>query len=121
VRSESNPKLRSFRNQIGRLRQNTFGLLRPALRTAGVKALTAQNRPSRLRLERNAVGFATLIADNIEALACASALARAAKILPARVPARLATLGVRQSALAVVILFSFRERKSSSTLGTRNL
>lgn len=69
--------------------------LSPALRPAGAKALTAQNRPSGLRLEWNAVGFTTLIAHNIEPLAFASALARATKILPARIPARLAALGMR--------------------------
>jgi hypothetical protein len=91
------------------------------LRAAGAKALTTQNRPSLLRLERNAVGFTTLIAHNIEALAFASALAGAAKILPARIPARLTTLGVRQSALAIIILFSLGKRKGCSTLGTGDL
>jgi len=100
---------------------NVFWVLGAALRAAGAKALTAQNGTSRLRLERNAVGFTALVADNIESLAFASALAGATKILPARVPARLTTLGVRQPALAIVILFSLGKRKGRSTLGTGDL
>ena len=67
------------------------------LSTTGTEALAAQNWPSRLRLERHAVGLAALIANNFEALAfaSASALAGSAKILPARVPARFTTLWVR--------------------------
>jgi hypothetical protein len=88
------------------------------LRTAGAKALAAQNRASRLGLEWNTVGFTTLIAHDIKALAFASALAGATKVLPASVPAGLTTLGVRQPALAIVILFSLGKRKGRSAFGT---
>jgi hypothetical protein len=74
-----------------------------------------------LWFEWHAVRFAALVAYNLEFLAfcpAAAALASAAKILAASVAARLATFGMAQAALAIVILFSLTKGKSSSAFGT---
>jgi hypothetical protein len=98
--------------------------LRAAIRGAtGAKAFAAQNRPARLRFEWHAVRFAALIADDIEPLAFASTattLACAAKVCASRVAARLATFGVAQAALTIVILLSFCKWERVPALGTRN-
>jgi hypothetical protein len=91
------------------------------LRAAGAEALATQNWPAGLRLEGHTVGFATLIANNLEPFALSSSLARTAKIRAARITTRLAALRMGQAALAIIILLSFSKRKSRSTLGTRNL
>jgi hypothetical protein len=87
--------------------------------TARRKTLAAQNRTTRLRLERHAVGLAALIADYFEPLAFRSAtsLLRAAKICAARVTARFAALRMTQSALAIIILLSFSKWEGVSALG----
>jgi hypothetical protein len=94
---------------------------RTTLRATGAETLAAQHWATRLRLERNTVGLAALIANNFEPLALASALASSAEICSSRIPARFATFGMGQSALAIVILFSFSKRKARSTLGAGDL
>jgi hypothetical protein len=91
------------------------------LRAAGTKALTTQNWPAGLWLKGHAVGFATLIANNLESFALTPTLARAAKVGAPRISARFATLWMGQATLAIVVLLSFSKRKSRSALGTRNL
>ena len=91
-------------------------MLRAALSAASGKALTAQNRATGLRLERNAVTLPALIANNFEAFALAataasSALPGAAKILAARIAAWLTALRMSQSSFAIIILLSFSKRK----------
>ena len=54
------------------------------------------------------------------ATAASAALPRAAKVRAPRVAARLATLGVAESALAVIILFAFSKRKGGSTFSASN-
>jgi len=71
-----------------------------------------------LRFEGDAVALAALIANNFEPFAFRSTLARPAKVLSARVAAGFATLGVAQTALAIVVLFSFSKGKSRSAFGT---
>ena len=108
--------------------QATLAALKISLGSAicgatGAKAFTAQNGPARLRFEWHAVRFAALIANDIEPLAFASTattLACAAKVSATRVAARLATFGVAQTALAIVVLLSFRKGKRVPALGTRN-
>jgi len=85
------------------------------------KTLPAQYGPSGLGLERHAIGLAALIADDLEAFAftaTSTTLSLAAKVLATRIAARLAALGMCQSAFAIVILFTFSKRESSSALGT---
>jgi len=92
-----------------------------ALCAASRKAFTAQNGPAGLGLEGHAVALAALIAGNLEAFAFAAAsttLPLTAKVLTTGVAARLAALGMGQSAFAIVILLSFRKGESSSALGT---
>jgi hypothetical protein len=85
------------------------------LGTAGGKALAAQNRATRLGFERNTVTLPALVANNLESFAlaatAASALAGAAKVGAPRVTAWLATLRMRQSTFAIIVLLSFRKRK----------
>jgi hypothetical protein len=97
---------------------------RPAiLCAAGAEAVAAEHWPARLWFERHAVRFAALVANNLEFFAfgsaAAGALTRTAKVLAPGIAARLATLGMAQAALAIVILFSFAKGKSSSAFGTR--
>ena len=88
-----------------------------ALSTAGGETLAAQNGPARLGLERNAVTLPALIANNLESFALAAtaaaapALSGAAKVGAPRVAAWLATLGMSQSAFAIIVLLSFSKRK----------
>ena len=104
-------------SQVNNLRY----ISRPALRAAGAKALTTQNWPARLWLKGHAVGFAALIANNLEPFALTASLARAAKVSAPRISAGFATLWMGQATLAIVVLLSFRKRKRRSALGTRNL
>jgi hypothetical protein len=65
-----------------------------------------------------------LIANNFESLALAAsaaALSLATKVLAPRIAAGLAALGMGQAAFAIVILFSFSERKGSSALCASNV
>jgi hypothetical protein len=88
---------------------------------AGAEAVTAKHWPARLRFERYAVGLAALIANNLEFFAfCSStSLARTAKVLAARIAARLATLRMAQATLAIIILFSLNKGKCTSAFGAR--
>jgi hypothetical protein len=115
-----------LRNQSSHLNASvltTKGALssRTTLGATGAETFAAQHWASWLRLERNTVGLAALITDNFESLALASALASSTEICSSRVPARFATFGMGQSALAIVILFSFSKRKARSTLGAGDL
>jgi hypothetical protein len=85
---------------------------------AGGKALTAQHWPARLRFEGDAVALAALIANNLEPFAFRSPLAGPAKVLAPRVAAGFAALGMAETALAIVVLFSFSKGKSRSAFGT---
>lgn len=75
--------------------------LRAALSATGGKALTAQDRATRLGFEGNTVTLPALIANNLESFALAattaapSALAGAAKVGAPRVTAWLATFRMR--------------------------
>jgi hypothetical protein len=74
-----------------------------------------------LWFEGHAVRLAALIANNLEffALGSSTSLAGSAKVLAARIAARLATLGMAQATLAIVILFSLTKGKSISAFGAR--
>jgi hypothetical protein len=85
---------------------------------AGGKALTAQHWPARLGFEGDAVALAALIANNLEPFAFRSALTRPAKVLTPRVAAGFAALGMAETAVAIVVLFSFSKGKSRSAFGT---
>jgi hypothetical protein len=89
------------------------------LRSAGTETIAAQYRPARRRLERHTVRLAALIADDLKffAFRSASLPASAAKVRPARIAAGFATLRMSQSALAIIILFSFTKGEGSSAFG----
>jgi len=78
----------------------------------GGKALTAQHWPALLGFEGDAVALAALIANNLEPFAFRSALARPAKVLTPRVATGFAALGMAETALAIVVLFSFSKGES---------
>jgi len=65
-----------------------------------------------------------LIANDLEPFAFGSAatasLPRATKVRAPRVAARLATLGMAEAALAIVLLFAFSKGKGGSTFGASN-
>ena len=88
---------------------------------AGAEAITTQDGTARLGFEGNRVGLSALIANNIEAFplctAAAAALARPAKVGPARIATGFAALGVAQTSFAIIILLSFSKWKCGSTLG----
>ena len=89
---------------------------------ARAETFAAQHGSPARRLEWNGVCFAALVADDLETLAVASASAsRAAEVGSPRVPTILATLGLAQVALGVILLFAFRERKGFVAFGTGNL
>lgn len=93
------------------------------LGAAGGKTLAAQYGPARLWFEGHAVALAALIANDLEAFALSSAtasLTRTAKVGSARVATWLAAFGVTQSALAIIILFSFSKWEGCSALGASN-
>jgi hypothetical protein len=93
---------------------------RPAiLRSTRTEAVTAEHWPSRRWFKGHAVGFATLIADDLKFLAFGSpgVPTSAAKVRPAGVAAGFATLRMGQSALAIVILFSFTKGEGISAFG----
>ena len=89
------------------------------LRATGTETITTEHRPARRRFKGHAVGFAALIADDLKFLAFRSASlpASAAKVRPARIAAGFATLRMSQSALAIIILFSFTKGEGSSAFG----
>jgi len=84
---------------------------------AGGKALAAQHWPARLGFEGDAVALAALIANNLEPFAFRSPLARPAKVLAPRVAAGFAALGMAETTLAIVVLFSFSKGESRSAFG----
>jgi hypothetical protein len=88
---------------------------------ARCKTLTAQDGSAGLGLEGHAVGFATLIANDLEAFAFAtassSALSLTAEILPPGIAAGLAAFRMGQSAFTIIVLLSFSKRKGRSALG----
>ena len=65
-----------------------------------------------------------MIANDLEPFAFGSAATasrpRATKVRAPRVAARLATLGMAEAALAIVLLFAFSKRKGGSTFGASN-
>jgi hypothetical protein len=66
-----------------------------------------------------------LIANDLEPFAFGSAatpasLTRAPKVRAPRVAARLATLGMAEAALAIILLFALSKRKGGSTFGASN-
>jgi hypothetical protein len=73
-----------------------------------------------LRFERHQVGLATLIANNLEALAFPS-LTPGAKVGATGITTGLATLRVAQATLTIIILFAFTKRKSVSALSACDL
>jgi hypothetical protein len=93
---------------------------------ARAETFAAQHGSSARRLEWNGVGFAALVADDLETLAVASASAsasaasRAAKVGSPRISTILATLGLAQVALGVILLFAFCEGKGFVAFGTGN-
>ena len=59
----------------------------------GAETVTAQHRPARLWFERDAIGLAALIANNLELFTFRSpSLSRSAKVLAPRITAGFATL-----------------------------
>jgi hypothetical protein len=94
---------------------------RAILRAAGAEAVAAKNWPTWLRFERHAVGLAALIANDLEPFSLCSRLTRTAKVGAARVAARFTTLRMAQATLAIIFLFPFTKRKSSSAFCARNL
>jgi hypothetical protein len=93
------------------------------LRATRTKAIAAEHRPPGRGLERHAIRFAALVAGNLKFLALGSsptALARSAKVLPALVSTGFAALGMCQSTLAIVFLFSLSKRERISALGAGN-
>src|SRR5438309_10260886 len=105
--------------QAGRLRCSR---LRATLRPARGEALTTQNWPALLRLERHTVRLAALIANDFKTFAlAAAALSLTTEILSPRISTRLAALRMCQPALAIVILLSFGKRKGRAAFGTRNI
>jgi hypothetical protein len=73
-----------------------------------------------LWFERNRVGLPALVANDLEAFAivtAAATLLRSTETGATFVAARLAALGVTQTPLAVIILFSISKWESISTLG----
>ena len=99
---------------------NRAGLSAAILRAAGAETIRAQNRPSDLWFKRHGVWLTALIANNIETFTFRTTTATllwSTKVSPARIPARLAALRMTQSALAIIILFSFGKWEGVSTLG----
>jgi hypothetical protein len=91
------------------------------LRAAGAETLTAKNWPSGRGLERHGIGFAALVAGNIEALALTSpaASAGAAKVCAARVPAGFTAFGLAQVPFLVVLLFALGKGKGLAAFGAK--
>jgi hypothetical protein len=93
------------------------------LGAAGREALSAQHGSPGRRLEGHRVGFAALVAGDLEPLALA---ARAASPAPAkvgatRVAASLATLRLAEVPLRVILLLTFCEWECRAALGTSDL
>ena len=99
--------------------------LSPAiLCAAGAEAIAAQNRPSGLGFEWDAVRLTALIANDLESftfVAAAAALLGYAKGRTARIAARFASLRVAQPALAIIVLLSFGKWEGSATLSASNV
>jgi len=85
------------------------------------ETITAQNGPTRRRLEWHSVGLATLITNDLKSLALATRSFGAAKVRPTRIPAGLAALRMGQVAFLIVFLFAFGKRKSVSTFRASDL
>jgi len=101
--------------------------LSPAiLCAAGAEAIAAQNRPSGLGLEWDAVRLTALIANDLEsftfvAASAATALLGSAKGRTARIAARFASFRVAQPALAIIVLLSFGKWEGSATLSASDV
>ncbi|HEX7998834.1 MAG TPA: hypothetical protein VF528_10630 [Pyrinomonadaceae bacterium] len=95
------------------------------LSATGAKAFTTQYGTSRRRLEGDGVGFTTLVAGDVVALALTAAstaaTAAAAKIRAARIPALLASFRLAQIAFLIIVLLALSKRKRISTLGADDL
>jgi len=88
------------------------------LRAAGAEAFTAENRPSRGRLERHGVGLAALVAGNFEPLPLASTAApRPAEIGATGIATGLAAFWLAQIPFLVVLLFTFCKWKGFAAFG----
>ena len=101
------------------------GLSPAILCAAGAEAIAAQNRPSGLGFEWDAVRLTALIANDLESFtfvaAAATALLGSAKGRTARIAARFASLRVAQPALAIIVLLSFGKWEGSATLGASDV
>ena len=93
------------------------------LGAAGAEAVTAQDRTPFLWFEWDCIRLAALVANNLKAFAIAAAacLFRSAKVGPARVAARFASLRVTQAPFAIIVLFSFSKWEGLPTLGASDV
>jgi hypothetical protein len=94
------------------------------LSATGAKAFTTQYGPSGRRLERDGVGFTTLVAGDVVALALTAAsttATAAAEIRAACIPALLASFRLAQIPFLIIVLLALSKRKRISTLGADNL
>jgi hypothetical protein len=93
------------------------------LRAAGAKTLTAKYWPSGRGLERHGVGFAALVASDIEALPLASspAATRSAKILAPRISTSFTAFRLAQVPLLVILLFAFGKREGLAAFGASDV
>jgi len=95
------------------------------LRAAGAKTFTAEHWPSGRGLERHSVGFAALVADDIEALpltaTAATTAAGPAKIGAPRITTGLTTFRLAQVPFLVVLLFALSKREGLAAFGTSDV
>jgi hypothetical protein len=92
------------------------------LSATSAETITTKNRTACLWFERYAVGLAALIANNLEAFPLgAASLFRSTKICAARVTTGLTAFRMTQSALAIIVLFSFSKWETVSTFTAINL
>jgi hypothetical protein len=90
------------------------------LRAARAKTIAAQDWSPRLWLEWNRIGFAALVANDLESFTVAaprSSLFSSAETLTARIAAWFTSFRVTQAPLAIIILFSFSKWEGFATLG----
>jgi hypothetical protein len=94
------------------------------LRTARAKTIAAQDWPSFLWLEGDRIGFAALVANDLESFtvaASATSLFGSAETLTARITAWFTSFRVTQAPLAIIILFSFSKWEGFPTLGASDV
>lgn len=93
------------------------------MRPAGGKAFAAQDWPSARRLKGHAVGFAALVAGNVETLAVATAAcaSSAPEIGATAIAASLAALRLAEVSFSVIFLFTFGEWELRAALGASDL